>query len=66
MKIDNLLTLPDGRGLAYAEFGKPDGHPVLYCHGAPGSRLEPLMLGEDDHVSMTRHFDEIAKALMPD
>jgi len=47
MKIDNVLTLPDGRRLAYAEFGKPDGHPVLYCHGCPTSRLEPLMLGDD-------------------
>ena len=35
MKIDNLLTLPDGRKLAYAEFGQPDGYPVLYCHAAP-------------------------------
>jgi pimeloyl-ACP methyl ester carboxylesterase len=47
MKIDNVLTLPDGRELAYAEFGKPDGHPVLYCHGAPCSRLEPLLLEDD-------------------
>jgi len=47
VKTDNLLTLPDGRKLAYAEFGKPDGHPVLYCHGSPTSRLEPLMVGDD-------------------
>jgi len=47
MKTDNLLTLPDGRKLAYAEFGKPDGYPVLYCHSTPGSRLDPLLLGVD-------------------
>jgi pimeloyl-ACP methyl ester carboxylesterase len=47
MKSDNLLTLPDGRKLAYAEFGVPDGHPVLYCHSTPGSRLDPLLLGVD-------------------
>ena len=47
MKTDNSLTLPDGRKLAYAEFGQPDGHPVLYFHGSPGSRLEPLFLGDD-------------------
>jgi len=47
MKSDNLLTLPDGRKLAYAEFGKPDGYPVLYFHSTPSSRLEPLFLGED-------------------
>ncbi len=48
MKTENSLTLPDGRKLAYAEFGQPDGYPVLYCHGAPSSRLEPLLIGDDD------------------
>ena len=47
MKTDNLLTLPDGRKLAYGEFGKPDGYPVLYFHGTPSSRLEPLMIGDE-------------------
>jgi len=47
MKTDNLLTLPDGRKLAYAEFGKPDGYPVLYFHAAPSSRLEPLFIGDN-------------------
>jgi len=47
MKTDNSLTLPDGRKLAYAEFGQPDGYPVLYFHGSPGSRLDPLLLGDD-------------------
>ena len=46
MKTDNLLTLPDGRKLAYAEFGKPEGYPVLYFHAAPSARLEPLMIGD--------------------
>jgi pimeloyl-ACP methyl ester carboxylesterase len=36
---DNSVVLPDGRRLAYTEWGVPDGKPVLYCHGAPGSRL---------------------------
>lgn len=47
MKTDNSLLMPDGRKLAYAEFGQPGGYPVLYFHGAPSSRLEPLMLGDD-------------------
>jgi len=47
MKTDCLLTLPDGRKLAYAEFGRPDGYPVLYFHAAPSSRLEPLFIGDD-------------------
>ncbi len=47
MKTDNMLTLTDGRKLAYAEFGLPDGHPVLYFHGSPASRLEPLIVGDE-------------------
>jgi Predicted hydrolases or acyltransferases (alpha/beta hydrolase superfamily) len=31
--------MPDGRRLAYTEWGLPDGKPVLYFHGSPGSRL---------------------------
>jgi pimeloyl-ACP methyl ester carboxylesterase len=41
------VTLPDGRELAYAEFGKPEGFPVLYFHGSPSSRLEPRLCGDD-------------------
>lgn len=33
------VRLPDGRWLAYAEFGDPDGLPVFVFHGVPGSRL---------------------------
>lgn len=36
---DNILHLPDGRCLSYAEYGVATGMPVVYCHGAPGSRL---------------------------
>src|SRR3954471_15439771 len=34
------IRLDDGRTLAYAEWGDPDGWPVLGCHGSPSSRLE--------------------------
>lgn len=34
------LTLADGRRLAYAEWGDPDGIPVIHHHGMPGSRLD--------------------------
>ena len=34
------LRLRDGRILAYAEYGSPSGHPVIYCHGVPSSRVE--------------------------
>jgi pimeloyl-ACP methyl ester carboxylesterase len=34
------IQLRDGRRLAYLDVGSPDGTPVLYCHGAPSSRVE--------------------------
>ena len=47
MNTESHIILPDGRTLAYAEFGQPDGYPVMYFHGAPSSRLEPLLIGDD-------------------
>jgi len=47
MNTERHIILPDGRRLAYAEFGKPSGTPVLYFHGAPSSRLEPLLIGDE-------------------
>ena len=38
-----VLTLPDGRRLAYAEYGDPHGQPTLYFHGFPGSRVEAAL-----------------------
>ena len=36
----HLFRLADGRDLAFMEWGDPDGFPVFYFHGTPGSRLE--------------------------
>jgi pimeloyl-ACP methyl ester carboxylesterase len=47
MMKTNFITLPDGRQLAYAEFGDPTGHPVIHFHGGGSSRLEPLLLGDE-------------------
>jgi pimeloyl-ACP methyl ester carboxylesterase len=33
------LETPDGRTLAYATWGDPDGFPILSLHGTPGCRL---------------------------
>ena len=44
--LSNALTviLKDGRQLGYAEYGDPEGTPILFFHGFPGSRLEPSHL----------------------
>ena len=34
------MRLTDGRRVSYAEFGDPDGVPVVNCHGASSSRCE--------------------------
>ncbi len=39
LKDTNILLLPDGRRLGYAEYGDPDGKPVILLHGNPNSRL---------------------------
>ncbi len=47
MNIESHIILPDGRILAYAEYGTPDGHPLMYFHGTPSSRLEPAVIGDE-------------------
>ena len=34
-----VLRLPDDRALGFAEYGAPDGRPLLFFHGTPGARL---------------------------
>lgn len=41
---DNNFVLPDKRRIGYAEYGSPNGETVLYFHGTPSSRLEPVLL----------------------
>lgn len=38
--IDSQIALPDGRALGYRELGDPQGKPVLFFHGWPGSRIQ--------------------------
>jgi pimeloyl-ACP methyl ester carboxylesterase len=44
---DNVATVrtADGRTLGYAETGDPNGAPVFYFHGLPGSRSDFDRLG---------------------
>ncbi len=39
-KTDQTIRLKDGRTLAYAEWGDPQGKPVFHFHGSSSSRLE--------------------------
>src|SRR3954463_12442921 len=43
------IRLDDGRTRAYAEWGVPDGWPVLGCHGSPSSRLERHVEDPEDY-----------------
>ncbi|MET0869990.1 MAG: alpha/beta hydrolase, partial [Methyloceanibacter sp.] len=38
-RSSQILRLADGRRIGFAEYGDPDGQPVLAIHGTPGSRL---------------------------
>lgn len=39
-RLNQTVKLANGRRLGFAEYGPPDGLPILYFHGHPGSRLE--------------------------
>ncbi len=39
-RTDQHIRLNDQRTLGYAEYGAPDGFPIIYSHGSQSSRLE--------------------------
>ena len=49
--LDNIITLRSGLRLGYAEYGDPEGHPVIGLHGLPSCRWEHLT-----------HADEIERS----
>ena len=54
MVTDNTnktIKLKDGRMLGYAEYGAPEGKPVFYFHGFPGSRVDWLLSDSDDSAA---------------
>jgi len=36
-----LIQMNSGKRIAYCEYGDPNGKPVLFFHGTPGSRYDP-------------------------
>jgi pimeloyl-ACP methyl ester carboxylesterase len=39
-RIEGRVGVRDGRKLGFAEFGPPDGRPILWLHGTPGARRQ--------------------------
>lgn len=37
---DERVRLPDGRRLGFRVYGDPNGRPILFLHGTPGSRIK--------------------------
>jgi pimeloyl-ACP methyl ester carboxylesterase len=38
---DQTIRLASGRAVGFADYGSPGDTAVIWCHGGPGSRLEP-------------------------
>jgi pimeloyl-ACP methyl ester carboxylesterase len=46
MTAPDVITTPDGRTLAFSQWGLADGSPVFFLHGTPGGRLMRHVGGE--------------------
>jgi pimeloyl-ACP methyl ester carboxylesterase len=42
---EGIMRLSDGRRLGYAEYGEPQGWPLMFFHGTPGSRIMARFAG---------------------
>ena len=47
-KLNQVFQLPDGRNLAYNEYGEANGKPLFYFHGSPSSRVEAELFLSDE------------------
>ncbi|KAL1868287.1 hypothetical protein Daus18300_006011 [Diaporthe australafricana] len=43
----SAFSLPDGRKIGYAQYGHPNGKPIISLHGILGSRLESALFDAD-------------------
>lgn len=53
-RVDTTFRLSDGRCLGYAEYGEPNGNPVFFFHGNPGSRYEWSRVADPETMSGIR------------
>src|SRR5436190_12648591 len=51
---DQEHRLPDGRTLAYCDYGVPDGRPIFYFHGLPGSRIDGRVAADEMRAAGVR------------
>ena len=56
-RMSQVLRLADGRRMGFAEYGDPDGLPVLAIHGTPGSRF---MFALTDEAARQRRLRVVA------
>lgn len=54
-----MVRLPDGRSIGFAEFGAPDGYPIVNAHGGLVCRLDVAAADGVAHL----HYREILDAL---
>src|SRR5262245_13328381 len=41
MTDTRTIAVADGRSVSFIDYGPTNGTPVIWCHGGPGSRVEP-------------------------
>jgi pimeloyl-ACP methyl ester carboxylesterase len=53
-RTERKVELRDGRSLGYAEYGRPEGSPVFYFHGFPGTRISWPAFDPGDSASRVK------------
>lgn len=56
IQTDLIMILSNGRQLGYAEYGDPNGFPIFFFHGFPGSRLQVGDFHTVAHIKHCRFF----------
>ena len=51
---DAQITRPDGRTVSFADYGSSGQTAVVWCHGGPGSRYEPEIVGAEAQLASLR------------
>jgi pimeloyl-ACP methyl ester carboxylesterase len=49
-QTDSIMTLANGRQLGYAEYGDPNGFPIFFFHGFPGSAHVSVLYNQIERI----------------